>query len=168
MENNFETVQDTSKLQRYKPLVIILGSVLVSSLALSFVDGRIHGFMSSFMGLFLVNFAMFKLFDLQGFVKGFSMYDIIAQYFPKYALAYPFIELVLGLLYLSSFAPVITSILVLAIMSVGAVGVFKAVITGDKKLKCACLGTTLNVPLSTVSIIENVGMALMALYMIAS
>ena len=33
-----------------------------------------------------------------------------------------------------------------------------------QKIKCACLGTVLNVPLSAVSILENFVMAAMAAY----
>tara|TARA_B100001564_G_C20440403_1_gene578698 strand:- start:28 stop:546 length:519 start_codon:yes stop_codon:yes gene_type:complete len=152
--------------QRYKPLLVILATVIFSAGALALVDGRMHRFMETFMGLFLVNFAMFKLIDLTGFAKGFSMYDLIAKRSHHYALAYPFIELGLGLLYLTAFLPVITNILTVAIMLIGGMGVMKAIITGDKHLKCACLGIALNVPLTTVSIIENFGMAFMAGWML--
>jgi len=35
-----------------------------------------------------------------------------------------------------------------------------------KAIKCACLGTVLDVPLSTVAVLENVSMAFMALMML--
>lgn len=152
--------------QRYKPLLVILATVAFSAGALALVDGRMHRFMETFMGLFLVNFAMFKLIDLAGFAEGFAMYDLIAKRSRPYALAYPFIELGLGLLYLTAFLPTITNILTVAIMLIGGMGVMKAIITGDKHLKCACLGTTLNVPLTTISVIENFGMAAMAGWML--
>jgi len=155
-----------SFIQRYKPLLLILATVAFSAAALALVDGRMHRFMETFMGLFFVNFAMFKLLDLAGFAKGFAMYDLIAKRSRHYALAYPFIELALGLLYLTSFVPTITNTLTIVIMLIGGVGVMKATLTGDKKLNCACLGTTLNVPLTTVSIIENFGMAAMAALML--
>ena len=43
------------------------------------------------------------------------------------------------------------------------VGVLKSILSGQK-IKCACLGTVLNVPLSTVSVLENFGMGAMAAY----
>ena len=118
------------------------------------------------MGLFFVNFAMFKLINLQGFADGFAMYDLIAKRSRAYALAFPFIELGLGLMYLAAFLPIMTNILTLIVMLVSGAGVIKAIITGDKHLQCACLGTSLNVPLSTVSVIENFGMASMAIFML--
>lgn len=161
-----EKQEELSFTQRYKPLLVIIATVAFSAAALALVDGRMHRFMESFMGLFFVNFAMFKLIDLNGFADGFSMYDIIAKRSRNYALAFPFIELGLGLLYLTAFSPIITNILTLVIMLTSGAGVIKAIITGGKHLQCACLGTSLNVPLSTVSVIENFGMAAMAGFML--
>lgn len=113
------------------------------------------------MGLFFVLFAMFKLFDLGGFVSGFQMYDLLAKKSRMYAYAYPFIELTLGLFYLGGFMLFLTNAATLAVMTVSATGVIYSLAKG-MNVKCACLGTVLNVPLSTVSILENIGMGAMA------
>jgi hypothetical protein len=165
-ENKGDVPDALSFAQRYKPLLVIIATVAFSAAALALVDGRMHRFMETFMGLFFVNFAMFKLIDLKGFADGFSMYDLIAKRSRTYALSFPFIELALGLLYLTAFLPMVTNILTLTIMLISGAGVIKAIVTGDKHLQCACLGTTLNVPLSTVSVIENFGMAAMAAFML--
>ena len=165
-ENQKPPVATLSFVQRYKPLLVIIATVTFSAIALSLVDGRTHRFMESFMGLFFVNFAMFKLIDFKSFADGFSMYDLIAKRSRQYALAFPFFELGLGLLYLMAFSPVITNSLTLFLMLISGAGVIKAIVTGDEHLQCACLGTSLNVPLSTVSIIENFGMAGMAAFML--
>lgn len=165
-ENVVDTSEALTFTQRYKPLLVIIATVAFSAAALALVDGRMHRFMGTFMGLFFVNFAMFKLIDLKGFADGFSMYDLIATRSRAYAFAFPFIELGLGLLYLTAFLPMITNILTLVIMLISGAGVIKAIVTGDKHLQCACLGTTLNVPLSTVSVIENFGMTAMAAFML--
>jgi len=147
-------------LAKYKPLVVIIAVVLVAALAVNYRSPL--GFMHIFMGLFFVVFAMFKLFDLPGFVQGFAMYDFPSQKFRQYAFAYPFIELLLGVAYLADFVPMLTDLATLIIMSVSAAGVLRALSSG-MDVRCACLGTTLNVPLSTVSVLENIGMSLMAL-----
>lgn len=165
-ENQKLSAETLSFTQRYKPLLVILATVAFSSAALALVDGHMHRFMECFMGLFFVNFAMFKLINLQGFADGFAMYDLIAKRSRAYALAFPFIELGLGFMYLAAFLPVMTNILTLIVMLVSGAGVIKAIVTGDKHLQCACLGTSLNVPLSTVSVIENFGMASMAALML--
>ena len=132
---------------------------LASQWPLEIWDWRM--WMRQFMGFFLVIFAMFKLFDLNGFADGFQMYDLIAKHFRSYALVYPFIELVLGLGYLANAFPILTSAILLVVMVVGATGVFCALRKG-LDVACACLGTALKVPLSTVAVVEDIGMALMA------
>ncbi len=149
---------------KYKPLIVIIAVIVLASWAISYNDPNLN-FMPAFMGLFFIIFAMFKLIDLLGFVKGFAMYDLLTKRYRNYAYAYPFIELVLGLFYLAGFVPVLTNLVTVIIMFISAAGVILSIKRG-MNLKCACLGTTLEVPLSTVSIIENVGMGVMALVLL--
>jgi len=148
------------KWQSYQPLIIILTFCVV----LSFSHGH---FMTSFMGYFFLFLSLFKFFDLKGFVEGFSTYDLITKRFRVYGYAYPFIELFLGLAYLAKFELHYINCITLVVMTVSGIGVLKSVLAGQK-LKCACLGTMLNVPLSTVSILENFGMSAMAAYSLLS
>lgn len=151
----------------YRPLIVLMLTITLGAIALELAlpEFNLMRFANYFMGLFFLIFAMFKLFDLDGFADGFQMYDIIAKPIRRYAYIYPFFELALGLLYLSGYSPLITNIATFLLMSVSAVGVIKSVM-GGMKIKCACLGTVLDVPLSTVSIVENVGMGIMAAIMI--
>lgn len=121
--------------------------------------------MHDFMGLFLLSFSMLKLFDLAGFAEGFQKYDLLAGKFRPYALLYPFLELALALGYLSHWQPTTVYLATVILMTFGAIGVFRTLAQG-LDIKCACMGSTLNVPLSTVAVIEDVGMALMALAML--
>ena len=121
--------------------------------------------MHDFMGLFLLTFSMLKLFHLRGFAEGFQQYDLLAKRSRGYALLYPFLELALALGYLSHWQPQLVYVSTVVLMTFGALGVFQALAKG-LDLKCACMGNTLNVPLSTVAIIEDVGMAMMALAML--
>lgn len=123
--------------------------------------------MASTMGVFFLLLAALKLFDLEGFVASFVQYDVLAQRDRRYAYAYPLIEITLGMLSLSGHAVGPVNLLILVVMGVGAYGVFKALQAG-KKLECACLGSTLKLKLSTVSLVENLGMGLMALVMLIS
>ena len=116
-----------------------------------------------FMGYFFIFLSLFKLFDLKGFVDGFVTYDLVTKRIRAYGYAYPIIELFLGLAYLAKVALFFTNLITLIVMIVSGIGVLKSVL-GGQKMKCACLGTALNVPLSTVSIIENLGMGAMAAY----
>jgi small basic protein len=151
----------------YVPVLVILAVVALVGGARIAAAGGWNGmlYMRTFMGLFLVVFAMFKLFDLPGFADGFQMYDLLGRRARLYALCYPFVELALGLAYLANAFPVATNIAVIVVMAFGALGVLAALRKG-LDIECACLGTTLNVPLSTVALIEDLGMAGMAAVML--
>ncbi len=153
-EHHHEHWQPKRGLRDYWPLIVIVAVALLTSLAsqwpLEVWDWRM--WMRQFMGFFLVIFAMFKLFDLRGFADGFQMYDLIAKRFRPYALIYPFIELVLGLAYLANAFPLLTSAVLLVVMVIGATGVLIALRKG-LDVACACLGTVLKVPLSTVAVV---------------
>jgi hypothetical protein len=121
--------------------------------------------MHDFMGFFLVVFSMFKFFDMEGFADGFQMYDLLARQARPYAHVYPFLELGLGLGYLAHFQPVFIYSATVIIMTFGSLGVFNA-LRKDLDLNCACMGTVLHVPLSTVALVEDLGMAAMATVML--
>ena len=51
------------------------------------------------------------------------------------------------------------------IMGFGALGVIQSVVD-KRKIKCACLGTVFNLPMSTVTIIENSLMVLIGIILL--
>ncbi len=147
-------------IKAYQPLIAIALIVILAAAALSMTG---VSFMHAFMGLFFCQFALFKFFDLKGFADGFQLYDIIARKTRGYAYAYPVMELALGLGYLSMTAPQLVYLLTVMLMSISTIGVIQ---NRSEGVSCACLGTALKVPLSTVSIVENIGMGSMALLML--
>jgi hypothetical protein len=75
------------------------------------------------------------------------------------------VELGLGVAYLLNFAPVATNTVTLVLMLVGASGVLRAL--WDKRaIRCACLGTALNLPMTKVTLVEDLAMAAMAAVML--
>ena len=122
--------------------------------------------MSDFMGAFFLVFGAFKLLDLNSFADAYSTYDLVAAKSRAYALAYPFIQLALGGAYLTRFNPGLVNIAALLIMSVSSAGVVRALFSG-RKIRCACLGTKIRLPMSTISLVEDVLMAVMAAAMLA-
>lgn len=143
--------------RKYHPLIIIV----IISLALSNTR-QVELVMVHFMGYFLVLLAMFKLFDVRGFSNNFRKYDEIAKRYHYYGDSYPFLEFLLGLSYLSGNYLLITNILVIVMMSSTMIGIIKIIRNGEE-LSCACMGTTINLPLSTVSIVESGSMIMMAM-----
>jgi hypothetical protein len=150
-------------------LLVIFGSVLLSTLALQLslpaAERSAMLGMSQFMGLFLVVFSMLKFFDLPGFVNGFSRYDLLAGPFRPYGYVYPFLELGLGLALLAQLSPFAVNAALAVLMFFGAAGVLRSLRRGES-LRCACMGSSLNVPLSTVALVEDVGMGMMSLAML--
>jgi len=119
------------------------------------------------MGVFLVVFAGFKLAGYRMFVTMFAGYDLIAKRYQLYAQAYPFIELALGLVYLADVLGGLRDWLALIIFGVGTIGVAQEIYHRRSGVYCACLGNIIKLPLSTVSLVEDLSMALMALVMLA-
>jgi hypothetical protein len=147
----------------YRPLITLIFIAAAASYAMAHDDLAL--WMHAFMGFFLCQFAMLKLFDPSLFAEGFQKYDLIAKRVKLYAQLYPFIELALGLSYLSHYAPILTYLVTVIVMVLSAVGVIVALIRG-LDLRCACMGTVLNVPLSTVTLWEDLIMGAMAAFML--
>lgn len=117
--------------------------------------------MANFMGAFFLAFSFFKLLDLQGFADNYRSYDVVAKRVPAYGYAYPFIELLLGVAFVTGFQPFATNLVTLVVMSVSSVGVIQSLLN-KRKIRCACLGTVFNLPMSTVTLVEDGLMVAMA------
>ncbi|MDQ2973323.1 MAG: hypothetical protein M3Q79_02490 [bacterium] len=124
-----------------------------------------NGFLDSFMGVFFLTFASFKLIGLTEFVTGFATYDVVAKKYPAYGYVYPFTQLMFAVFYLVIGASRLTDILVLVVSLVSAYGVVKA-LNSKRQFHCVCLGNVIKLPLSRISFIEDFGMATMALVML--
>ena len=90
----------------------------------------------------------------------------MAARLPAYGRVYPYLELALGMAYLFRWQLPVTLWATLALMVFGSLGVIRALLD-KKQIRCACLGTALNLPLSRVALIEDLGMAAMAAAMLA-
>ncbi len=142
---------------------IIVGILILSWVYSHYTGGGAENFMRGFMGAFFIVFGMFKLLDLPGFVMSYIGYDLIASRWTGWAKIYPFIEIGLGVGYL--FGSMYLDWATLILMLVGAAGVLRQLARGSK-IKCACLGTYVKLPLTTVSLTEDLVMAAMALWFI--
>ncbi len=164
-QHNEIAEQTKSWFATYKPLLLIffyitLVSVLVS-INIQQSTFNIHNFMNVFMAGFFLTFSFFKLLDVKGFAESYSMYDIVAKRIKAYGFIYPFIELALGIAFLTGFNPFITNITTLFVMTISIIGVLQSVLN-KQKIQCACLGAVFNLPMSTVTIIEDALMIAMS------
>ena len=145
------------------PLFLIVGFISGVTLLIAYASGdwAIEPLMRHFMAGFFLVFSFFKFLDLAGFASAFRMYDPLAKFVPGWAWLYPFVELGLGVAYLLAWAPLVTNVVTLALMLIGAAGVLGALLQ-KQTIRCACLGTALNLPMTKVTLVEDLTMAAMA------
>src|SRR4051812_48656314 len=131
------------------PLVLIVGYILGVTVLTTFVraDRSWHTLMNDFMAGFFLVFSFFKLLDLRGFADAYGTYDLVAARWRAWGLVYPFLELGLGVAYLTRWRPLVTSAATLVLMLVGAAGVLRALPPGHA-IRWGCLGTGLNPPMT--------------------
>jgi copper chaperone CopZ len=150
-------------LQTYKPILLIFGYLLATSLIAGYSDAfNIMTMMRIFMSGFFLVFSFFKLLDIAGFADSYSMYDIVAKRWRGWGYVYVFTELGLGIAFALNIAPVIVNAIMVAVMSVSLIGVLQSVFN-KRQIRCACLGAVFNLPMSTVTIIEDGLMILMGI-----
>lgn len=161
------TASETSWLKTYKPLLLVIGFILIVSTAASFRNGAFDWmpWMNYFMAGFFIAFSFFKFLDLKGFADSYSTYDLLALRWRTYGFFYPFIELGLGIAYLLHWEPIITNSVTAIVMGFSSLGVVNSLLK-KRTIQCACLGTVFNLPMSNVTLIEDAVMFFMAIGML--
>jgi cation transport ATPase len=150
----------------FYPIVLIFAYITGISLLAQKGNGfDLMKWMSDFMAGFFLVFSFFKLMNLKGFAEGYSTYDVIAKRTQVYGLIYPFIELGLGIAYLLSLNLAIINIITIVIMGISSIGVIKSLIN-KSPFQCACLGTVIKLPLSKVTLFEDLLMVIMSIIML--
>ncbi len=151
----------------YKPLILIISFILLvcTCIQYPFMSFDMKLWMRHFMAGFFIVFSFFKFLNLKGFAENYAMYDIVAMRWKAWGFIFPFVELSLGILYLINTIPFLTGVITIAILSISSIGVIKSNLD-KRKIKCACLGDIFDLPMSTVTIIEDVSMLCMAIAML--
>lgn len=162
-KDNKEGLVEESKFKTYKPLIIVFLYILLGVVILQINSGEIYWMeaMNNFMGGFFLIFSFFKMLDLKNFALSYSSYDIVAKKWPGYGYLYPFIELAFGILFMLKAFPIFTSTATFVVMSISSIGVFQSILN-KRKIQCACLGAVFNLPMSTITLIEDLLMVVMA------
>ena len=154
-------------IKTYKPILLALFFVVllavISSIERSF---SYKEFFRLYMGYFFIIFSFLKLQNIKQFALSFSKYDPISQKFFKFGIIYPFLELLLGILFILNFLGLTINILTIIIFIPQTIGVIIK-LKNNEKISCACVGTSTEIPISNLTILENIIMCLMAIYMIA-
>lgn len=165
-QNTIPMTEETlNGLSAYYPIFLI-AIYIVGITAINNIHGsniNWHGWMNQFMAGFFLVFSAFKLLDIKGFAEGYATYDLLARRWYTYGFIYPFLELGLGILYVGAWLPVMTPLLTILIMGFSSLGVINSLLK-KQKIQCACLGTILKVPLSTITLVEDVLMVVLAAF----
>ena len=148
--------EQKSWLETYKPILLLFAFITGVTVIAQIKNESFNWmqWMNHFMAGFFLVFSFFKLLNLNGFAESYAMYDVVAKRIKVWAYIYVFIELGLGIAYLTGFNPVATNLATVMVMSVSIIGVLQSVLD-NKKIKCACLGDVFNLPMSTITIIED-------------
>lgn len=152
-----------SWLQTYKPILLIFTYITGITLLVEWMHGNFAWmrWMNHFMAGFFLVFSFFKLLNLKGFAESYSMYDIVGKKWAGWGYVYAFTELALGIAFLMGFNPILTNTVTFVVMTVSIIGVLQSVLN-KRKIKCACLGDVFNLPMSTITIIEDALMIAMS------
>ena len=156
-----------SWVETYKPILLIFSYIVFITVIIEAVSGTFiwHRWMGYFMAGFFLVFSFFKLLNLKGFAESYSTYDIVAKRWKSWGYVYAFTELSLGITFLMGFNPLITNAITFIVMSISIVGVLQSVLN-KRKIKCACLGDVFNLPMSTITVIEDALMIVMSAIML--
>lgn len=156
IKTNSQEEEPRSWIKTYKPILLIFGYIVAVTILIEVVSGIFiwHRWMGHFMAGFFLVFSFFKLLDLKGFAESYSMYDIVAKKWSGWGYVYALTELALGIAFLTAFNPLITNAATFIVMSVSIVGVLQSVLN-KRKIKCACLGAVFNLPMTTITVIED-------------
>lgn len=163
IEHNETAEQAKSWLTTYKPIFTIFAYITAITLLIQTQNDSFNlmQWMRHFMAGFFLIFSFFKMLNLKGFAESYVMYDVVARKIPIWAYLYAFVELGLGIANLIDFNPVVTNATTFIVMSISIIGVLQSVLN-KKQIQCACLGAVFNLPMSTVTIIEDALMIVMS------
>lgn len=163
-----EVLEETkSWFETYKPVLLIFFYISIVTFLIQSINHHFDfmQWMTHFMAGFFLVFSLFKMLNLKGFAESYVMYDVIARRIPTWAYVYAFVEFALGIAYLIDFNPIVTNWVTVIVMTVSIIGVLQTVLN-KKKIQCACLGAVFNLPMSTVTIIEDGLMIVMSAAML--
>ena len=145
--------------REYKKLALIILGITIGAGLLTWVRGwYLSQFFNDFMAIFFITFAGFKFINIEAFALIYRSYDLISQKFKAWSYIFPFVEAILGFAYLLTIKTAGLDIVTMLITGVSGYGVWKAVNEQKQKgskFQCACLGTTIKLPLSTISFLED-------------
>ncbi|MBL7744878.1 MAG: heavy-metal-associated domain-containing protein [Chitinophagaceae bacterium] len=158
---------NTADRPSYFPIFLIFGFITGVTILVQVAKDSFSWmqWMTHFMSGFFFVFSFFKMMNLKGFAEGYSSYDVVAKRVRVWGYIYPFIELGLAIAFLMAIDLFVTNVVTLLVMGVSTAGVIQSLIK-KTPFQCACLGTVIKLPLSKVTLFEDLLMVAMSAIMI--
>jgi hypothetical protein len=166
-ETQPEAGEEKQEFARYMPLFVIVSLIAFAALLGAWNGSSIDSLkaIQIFMAGFFFVFSGFKLLDIRDFAEGYSQYDLLAKRWHGYGYLYPFLELGMGMAFILIPTSPVLHLVTIGIMGFSGIGV-GIKIAKRRKFQCACLGTFVKVPLTSLTLAEDFGMVLMAAAML--
>lgn len=153
-------------LKDFLPIIIIFSLIAIfTTLMTVFVHTELEFGMRMMMGSFFAVFGFFKIINLKAFADAYSTYDIVAMKSRTYAFVYPFFEILIAILYLSNNGGIYRDVFTFLLMAVSTIGVVKK-LRAKEEIPCACLGMVFKLPMTWITLTEDLLMMVEAFIMI--
>ncbi len=159
--------QIVSALKTYRILFVLAGLIFLYMFGRYYFISNygLDNILNDFMAGFFIFFGALQLNSLSSTSETLKKYDPIAQKFSWYAGLYPFVFFFFGLLLHFHSASTIVSLLTIPMLGIQTLGIIKVLKSGAN-IECACAGTKFSLPLSYVTVVENLIMVAMSIAMI--
>ena len=157
-----------AKPKTYRPVIVIFSVAFLMAISTTYaIAGSfpIIRILELFIAFSMCVLGIQKLQNLTAFTTGFVQYDLLAKKDIRYAYLYPFIETGAGILMIAGLFTWIAAPAAFFVASVGAISVYKAIYLEKRDLQCACTGGDDGVPLGFISLLENLMMIAMSVWM---
>lgn len=155
--------EEVAEKNSYYPIFLIFAYITGVTLLIQAAQNQFNWmqWMSHFMAGFFLVFSFFKLMNLRGFAEGYATYDVLSRNFYSWGFIYPFIELGLGIAFLTGYNPVVINAATFLVMGISTIGVVQSLLA-KRVIQCACVGTVFKLPLGKVTLFEDMLMVLMS------
>lgn len=152
------------QLDIYLPFILVFMFVVLVNLAAQISLGYFdpQALMNHLLAGFFIGLSYFKLLDVNAFAESFSSYDPLARHVPQYGTFYPFIEVFLGLLFISGRMNAFANVATVVVLTITLAGVQQH-LQSKSKIESASIGTSFSLPLSRITIAENLIMIALAI-----
>lgn len=154
-------------LKAYRLLILAAIATFIFAAIATWATGyyEIHVYMQYFMAGYFLIFGIMQTISLKKSAKMIQQYDTIAKHIKVYGYLYPLLQIAIGVAYLMWFSPIITNAVAATVLFFTLIGVID-VLERKEKVRCGCLGSSMNVSVGRVTLIENAIMFVMAFGML--